>query len=184
MYDYVGGSVDRTAEGDTKGDQFTAGIASGLDYNRGRFTFGPNVALSYFDVGVNSFTEEGAGGLNLHIGRQTQQSLTFTGGAHASYVINTKFGVLIPNARIDYVHEFLSSPEFSNVRFAADPSSNAAPLSVQAETIDKNYLLWSVGTSLQLTHGVSGYVNYQSTEGYSGLKLQQVAYGFRLEKTY
>ena len=188
-YDYVGGSIDRTAEGDTDGNQFSSGIASGWDFNRGRLTFGPNVAFSYFDVGVDSFVEDGAGGLNLAIGRQNQQSLTFTGGAHLSYVINTKLGVLIPHARIDYVHEFLTSPEFASVRFASDafganPSSIAGQLQVQAETIDQDYLLWSVGTSLQMVHGLSGYVTYQTTEGYSGLKLQQIAYGMRLEKTY
>ena len=189
VYDYVGGRVDRTAKGDTKGDQFTGGIASGLDYNRGRFTFGPNIALSYFDVGVKSFAEEGAGGLNLEIGRQNQRSLTFTGGAHASYVINTRLGVVIPHARIDYVHEFITSPEVASVGFAvdslgADPALLIRPLQIEAEVIDKNYFLWALGTSMQFVHGISGYVSYQSTEGYSGLKLQQLAYGLRLERTY
>ncbi len=189
QYDYVGGSVDRTADGDTTGDQIALGIGSGFDFNRGRLTFGPNVALSFIDVGVKSFSESGAGGLNLDIGHQQQQSLTLTTGAHLSYVFNTKFGVLIPNARVDYIHEFLDAPEFSTVRFSSDPLGNdpsaaVTSLRVQAEVIDPNYLLWSVGTSAQFVRGFSGYLNYQSAEGYSGLKLQQVAYGFRYEKAF
>ena len=187
-YDYVGGQIDRTAEGKTKGTQFTSGFSTGFDWSRGRLSFGPNLALSYFKVNVDSFTESGAGGLNLDIGNQVQQSLAFTGGAHLSYVLNTRFGVLIPHARIDYVHEFLSDPEFSNVRFASSPVGDdgltAVPLAVQAETIDKDYLLWSVGSSAQFVRGFSGYLSYQSTEGFTGLKLRQFSYGLRFERAY
>ena len=190
-YDFAGGSVDRTATGNTRGSQFTSGLSSGFGWKRGRLAFEPIVALSYSNVNVDSYVEQGAGGLNLDIGQQLQQSLAFSGGARASYELDTKIGVLTPNARIDHVHELLDSTQFTSVGFVSSPDGSdgsegvsGEAIQVAAEKIDKDYLLWSVGTSSKFTKSFSGYVNYQSTLKYTGVDLHQLTYGLRFERKY
>jgi len=188
-YADAGGTIDRTATGSTDGTMFTIGFGTGFDFNRGPFTFGPNLGAYYYDVDVDAYTESGAGGLNLNIGDQNAKSLTVNAGGHASWVINTKWGVLIPNARFDWVHEFEDSVEEVSIRFAADPFINdptnpSSPITVRSEQPDENYFVWSVGASAQFVRGFSGFVTYQATEGFNDLKLNEVSFGMRYEKTF
>ncbi len=189
VYTGAGGSIDRTATGSTDGDMFTAGFGSGFDFNKGGFTFGPNFGAYYFDVNVDGYSETGALGLNLDIGDQNAKSFTVNAGGHASFVINTPVGVIIPNARFDLVHEFEDGVEQVGIRFAADPFTNdptspSSPIIVRSEQPDENYFVWSVGASAQFIRGFSGFVTYQSTEGFSNLKLNEISFGMRWEKTF
>jgi outer membrane autotransporter protein len=189
VYTDIGGTVDRTAKGDTDGTQAAAGIAAGYDFNNGPWTFGPHVGTYYVNVDADSYDEEGAGGLNLAVGDQNAESFTVNGGAHLSRVFTPGWGVLIPHLRVDYVHEFEDSRELIEVGIAADPFSAdpldpTPPIKLQTDRPDPDYAVWSAGVSAQFINGLSGFVNYQGTAGYSDLTLSEVTYGLRWERSF
>lgn len=53
-----------------------------------------------------STDETGSGGLELRIDDQSVRSTSSNVGGHLSYAMATGWGVLIPQAQIDWVHEF------------------------------------------------------------------------------
>lgn len=184
-----GQTVDRIGRGETDGKQFSLGFGSGWDFNRGPLTFGPHFGAYFFDVDVDGFAETGAGGLNVELEDQNARSLTTNAGGHVSYALLTDWGVLVPNAKVDWVHEFEDNRETLAFRFVNDPftgdTSDPSPtITLQSNRPDTNYFIWSVGVSAQFIHGFSGFVNYQSYAGYDDVSLDEWSLGARWEKTF
>ena len=185
----MNGVISRTAQGDADGDQYSAGFGSGFDFSNKAFTYGPHLGAYYFNVEVDAFTETGSGGLELAIGRQRTESLTANAGGHFSYAIPMNWGVLVPNARFDWVHEFKDNRETLSFRFihdpfVADPNNPSPTIKIQTDRPDSDYFMWSVGVSAQFIYGVSGFVNYQAFTGYQDVTMDEVSFGLRWEKTW
>jgi uncharacterized protein YhjY with autotransporter beta-barrel domain len=183
------GTVDRTARGDTDGRQLSGSLAAGYDFTRGPWTFGPHVGTDYLDVDVDSVQEQGAGALDMTIGKQSAKSFTVNAGGHLSYVYTASWGVLIPHARLDFVREFERDRYLMNVRLAADPFANdpLAPspmITLQSDRADPSYLVWSAGASAQFIHGIAGFVNYQRISGMDAMTFSQVNFGLRFERSF
>jgi outer membrane autotransporter protein len=189
VYTDINGTIDRTAKGDTDGTQLSAGLSAGFDFNRGPWTLGPHLGSYYIDVEVDEFVETGAMGLNMNISDQDAKSFTVNAGFHASYVVNTSWGVLIPHLRLDAVHEFEDNREFVavgfvNDPFADDPLQPSPPIVLQTDEIDSDWFVMSAGVSAQFIHGVSGFINYQRTSSFDEWTINDVNYGLRFERTF
>jgi hypothetical protein len=105
-----------------------------------------------------------------------------------SYVITPKWGVLVPYARLDYVHEFEDDAETVNVDFASDrfrndPTDPTSPVGVQTDSIDTDYIVWSVGLHAQFIRGIAGFVNYRGIAGLNDLGVANVTWGMRFERS-
>jgi outer membrane autotransporter protein len=182
-------AFEGTARGSTNGTQYSLGFGTGWDFNRGAFTYGPHMGAYFFDVDVDGFQETGVLGLELDIGDQSNRSFTVNAGGHVSYAMLTSWGVLVPNARLDWVREFEDGSEvlsyrFVNDPFANDPNDPSPVVTLQSDRPDSNYFIWSVGLSAQFIQGFAGFVNYQSYAGYSNVKLREWSFGARWEKTF
>lgn len=182
-------SFNGSARGSTDGTQYSLGFGTGWDFSRGGWTFGPHGGAYFFDVDVDGFRESGVTGLDLDIGGQNTQSFTVNAGGHLSYAWLTDWGVLVPNLKVDWVHEFEDDAEtlafsFVNDPFAGDPNDPSPGITLRSDRPDANYFIWSVGTSAQFIFGVSGFVNYQSYAGYSNVSLGEWSGGLRWEKTW
>ncbi len=183
------GSFSGSARGSTDGTQYSFGFGTGWDFNRGALTFGPHGGAYYFDVDVDGFQESGLSGLDLDIGDQSTKSFSVNAGGHLSYAVLTDWGVLVPNLKVDWVHEFEDNSEtlafnFINDPFADDSSDPSPGITLRSDRPDSNYFIWSVGTSAQFVFGVSGFVNYQSYAGYSNVDIGEWSGGLRWEKTW
>jgi outer membrane autotransporter protein len=183
------GPIEARATGDTDGMQLSGGLSGGWDFNRGPWTFGPHAGAYYFDVDVDGFDESGAGGYDMAIGDQNAQSFQLNAGGHVSVVCNASWGVLIPHARVDYVHELADSAEIVSVRlvndpFALDPLDPISSVELQTDRPDSDYVSWSVGASAQFVSGVSGFVNYRSLIGFDDFSMNEVTWGLRFERSF
>jgi outer membrane autotransporter protein len=183
------GTIDAKANGDTDGLQLSGGLSGGFDFNHGPWTFGPHFGADYTDAGADSFKETGAGGYDMAVGDQHAQSFQLNGGLHLSFVHNTKWGVLIPHVRVDYVHELQDSAEVVAVRlandpFATDPLDPSPHVHLQGDRPDSDYVVWSVGASAQFINGVSGFVNYRSFAGFDDFTMNEFTFGVRMEKSF
>lgn len=184
---YVDGAglVDADARGDTSGMTYSAGISGGRDFLYKGFTLAPTVGFFYIDATIDSFTERGAGGLNLIYDEQSFQSFTGNFGVRATYAYNVSWGVLLPHLRIDYVREFKNDVDVFGVRFAADPNAmSAPPILVETDNPDESYWRLATGLSAQFIHGISGYVEYQRLVSFEFISFQDVSMGLRFQKSF
>ena len=66
------GTINRTAQANTSGNQFQAAGETGYDFKVGNAIVGPTVSLQYATQTTGGFTESNAGALNLKVGSQTR----------------------------------------------------------------------------------------------------------------
>jgi outer membrane autotransporter protein len=184
---YVDGTglIDVDAHGDTDGMTYSAGLSGGYDLLIGGLTLSPNLGLFYIDATIDSFTESGAGGLNLLYDEQTFQSFTGNLGLRATYAWNLSWGVLLPHVRVDYVREFKNDVDVFGVRFAADPNAvSTPPILVETDNPDESYWRLATGFSAQFVLGVSAYVEYQRLESFEFISFQDVSFGLRMQRSF
>jgi outer membrane autotransporter protein len=175
------GLVDRDARGSTGGLTLSSSLAGGYDLVFGGLSISPNGSLFFTDSGIDGFRERGAGGLDLAYEDQNFESLTATLGMRITYALRLPFGVLMPYFRGDFVRELESKVAVFNVRFANDLDTDAAPITVQADTPDRSYWRLSAGLSAQLPFGFAGYVEYQRLESFQFVDFQDLALGLRMQ---
>lgn len=184
---YVDGAglVNVDAHGDTDGMTYSVGLSGGYDFLVGGLTLSPNLGFFYIDSTIDSFTERGAGGLNLIYDEQSFKSLTGNIGLRATYAWNLGWGVLLPHVRVDYVREFENDADVFGVRFAADPNANSAPpILVETDNPDESYWRLAAGFSAQFIHGISAYVEYQRLESFEFISFQDISLGLRLQRSF
>jgi uncharacterized protein YhjY with autotransporter beta-barrel domain len=184
---YVDGTglVNVDARGDTDGMTYSAGLSGGYDFLVGGLTLSPTIGLFYIDATIDSFSEQGAGGLNLIYDEQTFQSFTGNLGFRVTYAWNLSWGVLLPHVRVDYVREFKNDADVFGVRFAADPNATSAPpILVETDNPDESYWRLATGLSAQFIHGISGYIEYQRLESFEFINFQDVSMGLRFQRSF
>lgn len=162
-------------------NEFKAGISSGYDFSYSSFTFGPRVGLNYTRNAVAAFNESGTSGLELAFNSQTFNSLTSSVGAHVTTAISTGFGVLVPQASADYIHEFAENQQTFSAHFVDDTKATPTNLSFQNDSPSRNYVGLGIGMVMVLPHGISPYVNYRALVGDALQTTQTVTAGLRVE---
>lgn len=184
---YVDGTglITADATGDTDGMTLSGGLSAGYDFLLGGLTISPNVGFFYIDTTIDSFTEEGAAGLNLIYDEQKFKSLTGNAGLRLTYAWNVAWGVLLPHLRVDYVREFEDDVDVFGVRFAADPNAaSTPPVLVATDNPDQSYWRMAAGFSAQFKRGVSGYIEYQRLQSFQFIDFQDVSIGLRFQRSF
>lgn len=128
--------------------------------------WGLNVGMSldYVRSKIDAFSElpsdpNAAGaGWAVTVAGQSQRWLTGRLASTLSRVLHTSWGVWVPYAELELVHEFANNPYSVNTQFVGDPDGPA--LAVLSERPDHNYLRGRFGASLQLPRGVAGFIDY------------------------
>lgn len=184
---YVDGAglVNENAKGSTSGMTLSAGLSGGYDFLVGGLTVSPTLGVFYIDATLDSFTENGASGLNLLYDQQKFKSLTGNLGLRMTYSVNLPWAVLLPQIRVDYVREFNEDVDVFNVRFSADPDgTSAAPIRVETDNPDHSYFRLAAGVSAQLRFGLSGYVEYQRLQSFQFISFSDLAFGVRAQRGF
>ncbi|HUG37036.1 MAG TPA: autotransporter outer membrane beta-barrel domain-containing protein, partial [Candidatus Limnocylindrales bacterium] len=101
--------VDRTARADTDAPQVTASLGFGYEFRPAGFVVSPFLRTEFVGLLIDSYTERGAGGLDLHVKRQDVFSLQHALGAQVAYPFSLPFGVLTPYVRAEWRHEYLDN---------------------------------------------------------------------------
>jgi len=188
-YSTAMGTVNRRADSDTDGEQYSFSFGTGYDFTPNAWVFGPHAGANYTELETDKYTETGAQGLNLTVERQTATSLTSNLGFHVSYTFTPEWGVITPYLRADWVHEFEDDAEIIEVGFASDPLRNdptnpTQPILVATDERDTDYFVYSAGFSVQLIRGVAGFMNYRTTQDLEDLSLTDITWGLRFEREW
>ena len=149
-------NVNQTAEANTYSTQYSFSIGAGYDFNVQGFTITPLVRLDYSKLNVDGYQEAinntaNGFGLALVFNDQDVESLLSVLGAQASYAISTGVGVLLPQVRAEWRHEFKNDARTITSRFVSDPART--PLLLVTDSPDRDFFTLG-GVFLQHSAGV------------------------------
>lgn len=181
IIDEAGGgarTVDETARGDFDAVQYGVSINGGYQFSFGSAAVTPLVRAEYVYADIDDFTEDGAGGLDLEFDDQEAESLTTSLGFRASYAISTETGVLLPQLRAEWIHEFLADDDGALVKYAVDPT-DLSEFRIATEEEDEDYFLVGAGLSFTVANGFGAFVDYETVLGLSDFDIHQVSAGVR-----
>jgi len=179
-------SID--TQGDTGAKQYSLAANAGYSFNRQAFVFGPDVAVNYTRINVNGFTETDpqTTGMGLTFDSQTGQSLLIKAGGHLSYAIKTGIAVILPEARIHYIHEFKNDQEVMTAHFSQDPTigTPTGPVSnfvVFTDQPKRDYFDYAAGFSAQFAYGISAFAEYNALGAAGNVHAHDFAFGIRFQ---
>jgi outer membrane autotransporter protein len=177
--------VNQTLKADYDGDMVSLFVGSGYDFNRGTWSFGPRADLEYIKSDVDAFNEEASdptadgGGWATRVDGTDQRWLTLNLGGKVSYTHSANWGILIPYARLDWLHEFEDDAQVITAHFIDD--SAGLGIEVQTDDPDRDYLRLRFGTSAQFQNGVVGFIDYGTILAHSDWSTHTLSAGLRME---
>ncbi len=143
------GGLDRTATGRPGAGEFNLALNGGYDFHAGDFSFGPFTGMQYTYVGVQGFTETGAGSLNLDVDPYNTSSLLYTLGAQAAYNWKLSKDVIVtPTIFAGWQHEFLQDAYQINSSFTT--GGPASPFGFTTGTPARDNFYGGVGATVGL----------------------------------
>ncbi len=155
------GGLNRTAQASPSGSQIGFSVDAGYDFRRPEYgwTYGPEVGLSYVNLGIDSFTETGADAADLQVNHETAESLRSRLGGNIRYA--AKFGDILftPRFSIFWQHEFLNDSRTITSQFA-DMGTGSA-FSIQTENPSRDSGLFDLGVDAQINNIVTVFLDYQ-----------------------
>ncbi len=179
------GAADQFAEGNTEGMEYSFNLSAGYDYRYNEMTLTPYGRFSYTHVEIDAYTEEASDqtaagfGSVLHIEDQDLESRVLVLGGNFTYSYSTLSGVLIPQLRFEWEHEFKDDSRDINAGFVHDPTRSQ--FTVETDYVDKNYFNLGLGLSAVFSHGKTAYVFYERRIDQDNITLNRINAGIRLE---
>jgi uncharacterized protein with beta-barrel porin domain len=177
-------TVNQTATGDTNSTQYSISVGVGYDFYVQGFTVTPLARLEYSRLNIDGYQETinntaDGFGLALAFNDQHVDSLVSVLGGQASYAISTGIGVLLPQLRVEWRHEFENDARTLTSRFVNDPART--PLVLGTDNPDRDF--FTLGTSLSATFrgGVAAFVSYETVVGLVRVTAHSVVGGIRFE---
>jgi outer membrane autotransporter protein len=178
-------NVNQTAKASPGGTQYSLSLAFGRDFNRGAWGFSPYVRGIYTHVSLDGFSEtmsdpNAAGaGLGTSVDSRSFTSELGVLGGRITRTISMDWGVLVPNALVEWNHEFKNDPQTVVTRFLADPTQT--PIFITDNRIDQNYFNLGIGLNAILPQGRSGFLYYEHVAGLGGIHENRLSLGVRIE---
>jgi outer membrane autotransporter protein len=176
--------INQTAFSSNDSDQHALGLGVGYHFNRQAFTFTPNARLDYVKTDIDGFSEKfndpaPGSSLGFAIDSQKVKLLTLTLGIQADYTISQSWGILIPHANLDYVHEFKDDVRQLTGRFLEDAGGET--FTWNSEAPDRDYFNLGLGISAQFSQGRAAFIRYEGTLGLRDVDRHAIMAGVRLE---
>lgn len=137
--------VARRASSEYSGQDYTAFVTTGYRLPVQGFTVTPLASLQYTHMNLGSYTETGAGDINLRIRSQSYDFLESGLGVKVSRVVTHQDGSFVPEVHAKWLHE-LSNPTLSNsaaFTAAGSPTFTTPGMRTAADT-------FNVGTGVTL----------------------------------
>ena len=164
------GGLNRTAKGDYDSTQYMAGVGGGMPMQIKTDLFvTPMAGLSYTRVSSDSYTETGAGNLNLKVKPDDVDVLIASLGAKAHTHIKQGDGILVPSARAGLSYDFMADQATATGTYTGGGAAFKVK-GMKAEKLAGNFGLglayddgaWSVGANYD-AEVKSGYTGHSAS---------------------
>jgi outer membrane autotransporter protein len=154
------------------------------DFHLGnRITITPEVGLQYAHLGIDGYSETGAGAFDLNVGSQDINSLR----SHVGFKLNQSYSLnkdvtFIPELRARWYHEFMDDSRGVSTSLPGSPAIGS--FSVSTFTPQRDFALVGVGLNTAFT-GCNGmpiesFLNYNIQVGQSDYIANSVNAGVQI----
>jgi uncharacterized protein YhjY with autotransporter beta-barrel domain len=175
----LGALMTTSARSDTDGTQLFASAGAMYDIAIEGATLSPFGRLEFQRLEIDGFRERGAAPLNLVVDDQNVSSLTSALGLQVAYPISTGFGILQPQARAAWRHEFRNNARTVDAFFVEDGA--ATRFDVRTPSPDRDWLDLGVGLSLTTIHDIAAFVEYEGDFFRDDLDRHRITAGLRYQ---
>ena len=172
-------NVATTADAD--GSQLWATANAGFDWSDGAWTLGLHASALWAESTQDPYDERDVtgSGLAMHFDVADRSSLLGTVGVRAGRAIKTSFGVVVPQLRLDYLHEFERDGQDATASFLLD--AQRSTFAFAGDEAEESYGVAAFGIAVILPGGWMPYLNVDSIVGSSDLDRYRVSLGLRRE---
>lgn len=171
------GGLNRTAAGSPTGQSIMARGGMGYAYKTRFLTLQPAASVLYDRVTVNSYTETGAGALNLNLDSQVSQSLRTEIGAHLSKIFEAGSRRIAPSLSAGWQHEYRDQSRAISAEFA----DGSGAFSVRSADPGRDTALLGAGLHIQWTSALFLDADYNGEYGRANFVAHRVNAGFHLK---
>lgn len=177
--------VKQTATASPDGHQTALSLSVGRDFNHGAWALSPYLRAVYSRLSLDGFSETasdpgapGAGLVTSVESRSLSNALGVIGG-RLSHTTSFDWGVLIPNATLEFNHEFRNDPQTIVTRFVFDPTQT--PITLTDQPPDSSYFNVGIGLNAVFPNGRSGFIAWEHLVGFAGAHENRFSLGIRIE---
>ncbi len=167
-----------TANASPDGGQYSFSWGGGYDFHHHALTISPYARGEYINLDIDAYSESGSA-FAARFGKQTIESLTSTLGIQSAYAFSFPWGVLIPQLRGEWHHQFMDGQRQVKAGFVNDTSNQSFILTSDSPTRD--YYTFGAEVSSVLPGGISAFLAYESLLSYSSINSNKLMLGARLE---
>jgi outer membrane autotransporter protein len=184
--------ADRTLSGDPGGSFYAAGATIGHDAIVNAWDFQSTISFAYRRVKIDSFQETDnspEGGMALAYDDQTIESLRSIVGFDVSRSISRTFGIVSPNLRLEWHHEFKNDPRMVNAKFVEDSALGLSTpnnftgctscFQFPTDSESSDFGVAGLGVTLLFQNRVQAYAYYENLFGASKLTSNAITIGIR-----
>jgi uncharacterized protein with beta-barrel porin domain len=167
-----------SATASPKGDQWSASLGIGRNFDSGAMIITPTARLGYIWVKNKAFTEdEPINGLGLAVDSRTIQSLQSALGAKLATNVSTASGVFGPYFSAQWMHEFKNDSPSIVSKYVNDPFNIVFAIPTANPTRD--YAVLMVGSSATFPNNLSGFLQFSAALGLENATNYGVVLGIR-----
>ena len=186
--------VDVFLKGSPRGKNAAVGATAGYDLFAGGWDFSPTLSVNYRHISIDSYGETDltlattpvGSGLPLKYGSQSINSLRSVLGIVVTRPLSFGFGVLSPNLRLDWDHEYQNEASTIQAQYVADNSITtvrkcASCFLIPTERPARDFGTVGVGLSALFSNRWQGYLSYERLIGVSYLTSNAITLGVRAQ---
>ena len=159
-------------------EQYAFSWGGGYDFHHHALTVAPYARGEYTALNIDAYSESGSIAA-VQFGKQNIESLISTVGVQTAYSFSFPWGVLIPQLRGEWHHQFLDGQRQVTGSFVADASGSTFTLVNDGPSRD--YYTFGAEVSSVLPGGVSAFLAYETLQGYRHIDSNRLMLGARLE---
>lgn len=176
----IPGDVVRTStRGDTDGNLWGFTVSSGYNLHFQALNFTPYVRFAYRRLKIDDYHEQGGFGWGMRFEEQHIRSMKSVAGAQVSYAISLPWGVLTPQFRGEWHHEFRDPSRTITASFLGDPAAQGFALRVPAP--DRDYATFGGDLTATFAYGISAFIGYEALVGYQHISSHRITGGVRVQ---
>jgi uncharacterized protein YhjY with autotransporter beta-barrel domain len=173
-------TVNEIADSSTDGNQYGVSVGSGYEWVfKGGALAQLNATFRYNQAKTDTYNETSAGGYNLRVEGQSIETMLGKFGAQGSKAFSFKWGVLIPQVNVNYIHEFIDDGEDINATFVSDPFNTQFVFTTEKR--DTSYFTTAIGVVTLLPGGFTAYMQYETYLQMENYKQSVWSLGARME---
>ena len=175
-------NLRRKAKADTESDQYAASLAAGYNLNVQGFDINPYAQVSYTRLEIDNYSETGAGGLNLNVESQNVESLESILGTRFSYAWSQSFGILMPQFRAAWHHEFKENSRSLKTSYVNDINNTRTQniLKIRNDKPDRDFAVIGVGISGVFQGGVQVFTAFETLLAQENTSSHKFTAGLRI----